>query len=189
MNIFIAIVTAVIVSAANVSAQDFSALEKTGAAALAAIPAAAAPKVSPPVPAFLQETMRSSYLQVDKCWTRDANPEADKLGLPAQFCLSRVGIEVPQRNPDIFDGRSSILVESKDGLQKIFITGYARNGADRTVIGSLFSRDGSGKSAFAAIYFISSLNGTVRGEMPEIRGFILDSSSRSQEIAYRAAAK
>lgn len=187
MNIFLTLVAAVIVSASNLSAQDFSALEKTGAAAIAAVSAAAAPSVPLPGPVLFQGTMRSSYLQLDKCWTRDANPEADKLGLPAQFCISRVGIEVPRQNPDIFDAKSSIMVDGKDGLKKIFITGFAKNGADRTVIGSLFSRNAAGKSAFAAIYFVSSLDGTVRGELPEIRGFILGSSAKSQEIAYRAA--
>ncbi len=189
MNILFTIATLAIISTLNVSAQDFSALERTRASVINAIPLPTAPKASLPAKAVLQGTVKTSYAQVDNCLSREANPEADKLGLPAQFCISRIGLEVPAENPNILDPRASVLLESKDGLKKIVITGYAKKGKDRTVIGSLFSATGTGSRAFAAIYLTSSLNGTVLGEIPQICGFIVDSASRSQEIIYRPAIK
>lgn len=191
MKVLIAILTAVTFSVQNVRALEaggagFS-LEKIKAADMAAIPAPTLPVVKAPVPAFVP-VARQSFLQVEKCWNRDADAEADNLGLPAQFCISRVGVEVPAENPDIFDRGSSILAEDKDGLKRIFITGYAKSGKDRTVIGTLFS-GGQGSRAFAAIYLTSSLNGTVRGAIPQIIGFIVAPSSKAREITYRPAAK
>ena len=189
MNLLLAIVALFIVSSSNLSALEFSALQKPAAAALAAATPANTPKAPPPDRIFTSGAMQSSYLQTDNCWTRDTDPEADKLGLPAQFCLSRICIEVPLKNRDIFDARASILAEGRDGLKKIFITGYTKTGEDRTVIGSLFSGKGSAGRAFAAIYFVSSLDGTVRSGLPEIRGFIIGSASVAREITYRTEAK
>ncbi|MDD5209497.1 MAG: hypothetical protein PHV36_08925 [Elusimicrobiales bacterium] len=175
-----------LVFTADLSAHDFSALEKAAPANIAVITSPAVPEVQPPAPVFMPET-RQSFLLTEKCWARGTDSAADALGLPAQFCISRVGIEVPGENSGIFDYRAVVLVEDKDGLKKLSITGYAKNNKDRTIIATLLSprETASGGSFFAAIYLTSSLDGTIRGAMPEIRGFIREPSGKANEIVYR----
>ena len=124
-----------------------------------------------------------SFLQVDKCWARAADKEADSLGLPTRFCLSRLGLEVPSETMNIFDNRTAILAEGPGGLRSIFITGYANYGDTSSVSGYLFP----GGRAFAAVYLTVSRNGTVLNKAPEIRGFIMGKNGGARELSYAPA--
>ena len=124
-----------------------------------------------------------SFMRVDKCWARAADKEADSLGLPAKFCLSRLGFEIPTETMNIFDNRSAILAEGPGGLRSIFITGYANYGDTSSVSGYLFP----GGRAFAAVYLTVSRNGTVLDKAPEIRGFIMGKNGGSRELPYAPA--
>ncbi len=146
-----------------------------------------ASRADTPAPAVLsEEKMSSSFYQVDRCWSRTEDKEADGAGLPRRFCVKRIGIEVPAYGPDIFDRRASMLYEDAAGLKRIFITGFARKGEDRTVIGSIY---GEGGGVFAAIYFDTSLDGKVRPALPEIRGFMLRDGGAAKEILYSPEAR
>lgn len=138
------------------------------------------PAGSQPVAVHSPDAVSRSFMQVDKCWARAADKEADSLGLPAKFCLSRLGLEVPSETMNIFDNRTAILAEGPEGLRSIFITGYANYGDTSSVSGYLFP----GGRAFAAVYLTVSRNGTVLEKAPEIRGFIMGKNGGSRELSY-----
>lgn len=183
--------SAILFLAANLSAQDFNVLEYARAAGIKAGNSARIPDAPAPAILRLKETMKEDYLSTRECWARPADTEADKAGLPGQFCLARIGVAVPRNNPDILDNRAYILIEETKGLRTIPITGYSKNSGNWTVIGSVFpasaSLNGGVTRAFAAIYFTVSQKGIISAETPQIRGFITLSSLKTREIRYDIA--
>lgn len=185
-----------LLAAAPLAAKDFTALQAIAPNGIAES-RAAAPAVPAPAPAVAPVTMQESCLELDRCWTRNADQRADALGLPREFCLKKAGLRTAAEDKTIFSLKTAMMVETPAGGLKPHISGFARTGRDWTITGDLFSapaapdKCGTLNSAFAAIYLVSSLDGNVKAVAPEIRGFLMDTSAmcaspaKSVEFLYK----
>lgn len=138
--------------------------------------------------AQVPETARkkiADFVDIGACWTRPANAEADRLGLPARFCVARLGLINPYPGQLPFDvgyGRPAIVVEGSPVSAAVHIGGGANLKDHWNIDGDLWAgpepkkpKCGTLSRAFAAIY----VDITPRGELlpvqkPEIRGFLID---------------
>ncbi|MBI5209358.1 MAG: hypothetical protein HY927_05225 [Elusimicrobia bacterium] len=139
---------------------------------------------------------RTTIVKVGKCWARPANPDADALGLPVEFCVETVGTEIHYPYHP-FSRDSVMLMEGKPVAGRLHISGGAREPFGWAIVGSLLSaskpdqRCGELNVAGAAVYVGSDLEGRVLLDAPiAVRGFLFDGSSlcrtpaKSVEILY-----
>jgi hypothetical protein len=138
---------------------------------------------------------RETFTQVDACWSRPAQAEADALGLPRRFCISRVGVSVPRPYDLPFVDGSVMVVEGEPVSGRLHISGGARQKDGWNIVGDLFTAEkpmvcGELNMAFAAVYVDINAKGEILSTTPEVRGFLMDGSSlcrqpaKSVEILY-----
>ena len=141
-----------------------------------------------------------SLRAVGACWERDASAEADRLGLPARFCLDQVGTSEPADavTPFELDGHGVVKGTPASGLKHIS-GGQRRQDGGWDLVVDLFDaprakeRCGRLDHAFAAVYFTVDAVGRPLDGPVEVRGFLLDQSypcarpAAGVEFLYRRA--
>ncbi|MBI5624266.1 MAG: hypothetical protein HY924_10835 [Elusimicrobia bacterium] len=140
---------------------------------------------------------RTTLMKVGKCWTRAENAKADELGMPKEFCVDIVGVEVhfPYYHP--FTLGSVMLLEGSPVSGRLHISGGAREASGWNIVGSLTSGKkaaevcGELNHSGAAIYVGTDVEGRIKEEAPvSVRGFMFDGASlcrtpaKSVEVAY-----
>jgi hypothetical protein len=139
-----------------------------------------------------------SMRDVNACFAREDGADADRLGLPKKFCLSRVGTKEPADAVTPFENEGEGLVEGSPAAGLKHISGGSRR-ADGgwDIVMDLFHAPAAAPScgrlndAFAAVYFSVDAVGRPIGGAVEVRGFLLDESfpcakpADSPEILYR----
>ena len=131
---------------------------------------------------------RETYAEVNACWTRSAQAEADALGLPRRFCIRRAGVSVPRPYDLPFVAGSALIVEGAPASDRFHISGGARQKDGWNIVGDLFSRQkpmvcGELNMTFAAVYVDIDAKGDILGNTPEVRGFLMDGSSLCRQPA------
>lgn len=169
-------------------------------ACLISVPAAA--QVAALSSAYAQITeprTMTSMRDVNACFERAADAIADVLGLPARFCVTRVGTVEPADAVTPFNQNGFGVVEGVPaaGARKHISGGARRADGGWDIVVDLFSapgrkpRCGSLDRAFAAIYFpVDAVGRPIPGPV-EVRGFMMDASprcpgyARSVQLDYR----
>lgn len=170
------------------------------AAGLISVPAAAqAPALSSAYAQISEPRPVTSMRDVDACFERGADAIADVLGLPARFCLKRVGTVQPADAVTPFNQEGFGVVEGfpAAGARKHISGGARRSDGGWDIVVDLFSAPGrkshcgSLDRAFAAVYFPVDAVGRPLPGPVEVRGFMMDSSprcpgyARSVQLDYR----
>ncbi|MFA6318058.1 MAG: hypothetical protein WC943_11615 [Elusimicrobiota bacterium] len=131
-----------------------------------------------------QSPPRTTLMKVGKCWTRGESAEADVLGLPKEFCVDIVGVEVHDPYYHPFTYGSVMLLEGSPVSGRLHISGGSRAQSGWNIVGDLFSgkkpqqRCGELNYAGAAIYVGTDVEGRLREEAPvSVRGFMFDGAS------------
>jgi hypothetical protein len=149
-----------------------------------------APASAEPLAAAFSEVMEPrqvvSLRDVDACFERGADAVADLLGLPARFCVKRVGTTLPENALTPFEWNGYGIVEGAPaaGARKHISGGARRSDGGWDIVVDLFAapgrkpRCGSLDHAFAAIYFSVDAVGRPLPGPVEVRGFMTDSSPR-----------
>ncbi len=140
----------------------------------------------PPIPADIK------YLAVDACWSRPADATADAAGLPARFCLKRIGLinSTPGQLP--FSYGSNLVVDGEPASGRLHIGGGSHNGDHWNIVGNLFGADqkpacGRLTSSFAAVYVNIDLKGELIDDGKiQVRGFLVDHSDYKCKTPARA---
>jgi hypothetical protein len=163
----------------------------------------ASPVGAEPLAAAFSEVMEPrqvvSLRDVGACFERGPDAVADLLGLPARFCVKRVGTTMPEDAITPFEWNGYGIVEGAPaaGARKHISGGSRRSDGGWDIVVDLFSapgrkpRCGSLDRAFAAIYFSVDAVGRPLPGPVEVRGFMMDGSSdcreqaRSTQIDYR----
>lgn len=133
-----------------------------------------------------------SLRDVNSCFAREDDADADRLGLPKSFCLSRVGTKEPADAVTPFEREGAGLIEGVPAAGLKHISGGVRR-ADGgwDLIVDLFQAPAGAQAcgrldgAFAAVYFAVDAVGRPLDGPVEVRGFMLD---QSWPCAKRAAA-
>lgn len=139
-----------------------------------------------------------SLRDVNACYAREDNADADRLGLPKSFCLGRVGTKEPSDAVTPFEGEGEGLIEGSPAAGLKHISGGSRRaGGGWDLVVDLFRASGSApacgrlNAAFAAVYFAVDPVGRPLDGPVEIRGFMLDQSwpcantAAAAEVHYR----
>lgn len=132
-----------------------------------------------------------SMRDVGACFERDADAIADALGLPARFCLTRVGTSEPDDAVTPFDreGFGVVVGVPAAGARKHISGGSRRSDGGWDIVVDLFQAPGREPKcgrldrAFAAVYFPVDAVGRPLPGPVEVRGFMMDGSSRCREQA------
>lgn len=157
------------------------------AAGLLAVPAASQTAALSSAYASISEAKPVvSMRDVDACFERGADAVADALGLPARFCVKRVGTSEPADALTPFNQNGFGVVEGAPaaGARKHISGGARRSDGGWDIVVDLFSapgrepRCGSLNRAFAAIYFPVDAVGRPLPGAVEVRGFMMDASPR-----------
>lgn len=124
-----------------------------------------------------------SLRAVGACWERDASTDADRLGLPARFCLEKVGTSEPSDavTPFELDGYGVVEGRPSAGLKHISGGSRRKDGGWDIVVDLFDGPRGKEKCgrldhAFAAVYFPTDAVGRPLDGAVEVRGFLLDQS-------------
>lgn len=120
---------------------------------------------------------------VGGCWERDADVDADRLGLPARFCLEAVGTSEPSDavTPFEIDGYGVVKGTPASGLKHIS-GGARRKDGGWDIVVDLYEGTPAKRAcgrlghAFAAVYFPVDAVGRPLDGPVEVRGFMLDQS-------------
>lgn len=126
---------------------------------------------------------RSSFIDVNACWSRPADPLADALGLPPRFCFQRLGIEIPKPYRLPFVDGSAMLVEGTPVAGRRHVSGGARELWGWTIVGDLGSfrlpEEACGRlnAAVAAVYLASDAEGNVLDRPVKVYAVLYDGSS------------
>lgn len=170
------------------------------AAGLISMPAAAqAPALSSAYAELSEPRTVTSMREVGACFERGADAVADLLGLPARFCVERVGTVQPADAITPFNQNGFGVVEGAPaaGARKHISGGARRADGGWDIVVDLFSapgrepRCGSLNRAFAAVYFPVDAVGRPLPGPVEVRGFMMDASprcpgyARSAQLDYR----
>jgi hypothetical protein len=157
------------------------------AACLIAVPAAAeAPAISAAFAQIMEPRSVVSMRDVDAYFERPADARADALLLPLRFCVKRVGTTQPEDAITPFNQNGYGIVEGAPaaGARKHISGGSRRADGGWDLVVDLYrGRDGEvacGRlsRAFAAIYFSVDAAGRPIAGPVEVRGFMMDGSSR-----------
>lgn len=127
--------------------------------------------------------MRVSAMDVAGCWEREADADADALGLPQRVCLRRVGVEIPVPHELPFVQGSSMLLDSDLASGKFHVSGGARRADGWDIVGSFLevsdSKRGCGvlDKAFITADIAIDLKGNLQPRRPRFFGHLMDSDS------------
>ena len=165
-------------------------------AAAAAVQARAESKA--PAAALTAPAPRETYAEVNACWTRPPQAEADALGLPLRICIKRAGVAVESGWDLPFSDKGSLIVEGEPSSGRFHVSGGAREADGWNIVAEIWSHEkpaacGELNLAFAAVYVDIDAEGRIRPARPVVRGFLMDGSSlcarpaKSVEILYTPA--
>lgn len=127
--------------------------------------------------------MRVSAMDVAGCWEREADADADALGLPPRVCLRRVGVEIPVPHELPFVQGSSMLLDSDLASGKFHVSGGARRSDGWDIVGSFLEvsdpKRGCGvlDTAFITADIAIDLKGNLQPRRPRLFGHLMDSDS------------
>lgn len=132
-----------------------------------------------------------SMRDVNACFERDADSRADSLGLPARFCIKRLGTSQPADAVTPFNQNGFGVVEGEPaaGARKHISGGSRRADGGWNIVVSLFSgperepKCGTLNRTFAAVYFpVDAVGRPVPGPV-EVRGFMTDAAPLCRDYA------
>jgi len=148
--------------------------------------AAQAPALSSAYAQISEPRTVTSMREVGACFERAADATADVLGLPARFCVTRVGTVEPADaiTPFNQDGFGVVEGYPAAGARKHISGGARRADGGWDIVVDLFAAPGrkphcgSLNHAFAAVYFpVDAVGRPIPGPV-EVRGFMMDASPR-----------
>ena len=162
-------------------------------AAAAVVPARAESQAPAAAPA-----PRETYAEVNSCWTRPPQAEADALGLPSRICIKRAGVAVEPGWDLPFSDKGALMVEGEPSSGRFHVSGGAREADGWNIVAEIWSHEkpaacGELNLAFAAVYVDIDAAGHILPARPVVRGFLMDGSSlcagpaRSVELLYTPA--
>ncbi len=152
-----------------------------------AVPAAAeAPAISAAFAQVMEPRQVVSMRDVDACFERPVDARADALLLPLRFCIKRVGTTQPEDAVTPFNQNGYGIVEGAPaaGARKHISGGSRRADGGWDIVVDLYHglygevACGRYSRGFAAIYFpVDAVGRPIAGPV-EVRGFMMDGSSR-----------